>query len=165
MAQDSTSSRFKNKSLRRNVKRFRGGLVFKAHRLVYHSALGLRVIKKKKKTYTLISEPLILKPQTLSRRRLEVGHIALAPRFFSHPSTNPHGTLKSTIFAVRFLGENITIPSVFSRESKTENSRFERPARVTGVPRTQPACLHQPQGSYRTVDYEGFVGAGFRSAM
>ena len=30
--------------LRRNVKRFRGGLVFKAHRLVYHS----RVIKKKK---------------------------------------------------------------------------------------------------------------------
>jgi len=32
-----------------NVQRFRGGLVFKAHRLLYHSALGLRVIKKKKK--------------------------------------------------------------------------------------------------------------------
>jgi len=32
----------------RNVKRFRGGLVFKAHKLVYHSTLGLRVIKKKK---------------------------------------------------------------------------------------------------------------------
>jgi len=31
------------------VKRLRGGLVFKAHRLVYHSTLGLRVIKKKKK--------------------------------------------------------------------------------------------------------------------
>jgi len=30
------------------VKRFRGGLVSKAHRLVYHSTLGLRVIKKKK---------------------------------------------------------------------------------------------------------------------
>ena len=29
------------------MKRFRGGLVFKAHRLVYHSTLGLRVIKKK----------------------------------------------------------------------------------------------------------------------
>jgi len=27
---------------------FRGGLVFKAHRLVYHSTLGLRVIKQKK---------------------------------------------------------------------------------------------------------------------
>jgi len=34
---------------RRNVQRFRGGLVFKAHRLLYHSTLGLRVIKKKKK--------------------------------------------------------------------------------------------------------------------
>jgi len=33
--------------LRRNVKRFRGGLVLKAHRLLYHSTLGLRVIKKK----------------------------------------------------------------------------------------------------------------------
>ena len=29
------------------MKRFRGGLVFKAHRLLYHSTLGLRVIKKK----------------------------------------------------------------------------------------------------------------------
>jgi len=27
---------------------FRGGLVFKAHRLLYHSTLGLRVIKKTK---------------------------------------------------------------------------------------------------------------------
>ena len=30
--------------------RFRGGLVFKAHRRLYHSTLGSRVIKKKKKT-------------------------------------------------------------------------------------------------------------------
>ena len=30
------------------MKRFRGGLVFKAHRLVYHSTLGLGVTKKKK---------------------------------------------------------------------------------------------------------------------
>ena len=34
--------------LHRNVQRFRGGLVFKAHRLVYHSTLGSRVIKRKK---------------------------------------------------------------------------------------------------------------------
>jgi len=32
-----------------DVKRFRGGLVFKAHVLLHHSTLGLRVIKKKKK--------------------------------------------------------------------------------------------------------------------
>ena len=32
----------------RNVERFRGWLAFKAHRLLYHPTLGLRVIKKKK---------------------------------------------------------------------------------------------------------------------
>ena len=31
------------------MNRFRGGLVFKAHGLLYHSTLCLRVIKKKKK--------------------------------------------------------------------------------------------------------------------
>ena len=30
----------------KNVERFRGGLVFKAHGLVYHSTLGLRVTKQ-----------------------------------------------------------------------------------------------------------------------
>ena len=35
------------------MKRFRGGLVFKAHRLLYRSTLGLRVIKKKKKVQGL----------------------------------------------------------------------------------------------------------------
>ena len=38
-----------NQPTHRNVQRFRGGLAFKAHRLLYHSTLGLRVIKKKKK--------------------------------------------------------------------------------------------------------------------
>ena len=33
----------------RTVQFFRGGLEFKAHRLLYHSTLGSRVIKKKKK--------------------------------------------------------------------------------------------------------------------
>jgi len=32
----------------RSVQRFRGGLAFKAHGLLYHSTLGLRVRKKKK---------------------------------------------------------------------------------------------------------------------
>ena len=31
------------------MKRFRGGLAFKAHRLVYRSTLGWRVMKKKKR--------------------------------------------------------------------------------------------------------------------
>ena len=34
--------------LRRNVKRLRGGLEFKARRLVFHSTLGPRVIKMNK---------------------------------------------------------------------------------------------------------------------
>ena len=37
------------RQLRRNVKRFRGRLVFKTHRRVYHSTLGSSVTKKKKK--------------------------------------------------------------------------------------------------------------------
>ena len=41
----------------RNVQRFRGGLVFKAHRLVYHPTLGLRVTKKKKKKKTTHQTP------------------------------------------------------------------------------------------------------------
>jgi len=40
----------------RNVQRFRGGLVFKVHRLLYHPTLGLRVIKKKKKFQGLHDE-------------------------------------------------------------------------------------------------------------
>ena len=33
------------------MQRFRGGLVYRAHRLVYHSTLGLRVITKKKRRF------------------------------------------------------------------------------------------------------------------
>ena len=33
----------------RNVQRLRGGLVFNDHRLVYHSTLGVRVIKKRRR--------------------------------------------------------------------------------------------------------------------
>ena len=39
------------------MKRFRGGLVFKAHRLVYHSTLGSRVIKKKQRSFLVWLTP------------------------------------------------------------------------------------------------------------
>jgi len=39
--------------------RFRGWLIFKAHRLVYHSTLGLRVIKKKKKPESQAQEEVV----------------------------------------------------------------------------------------------------------
>ena len=35
--------------LSRNMERFREGLVFKAHRILYHSTLGWRVMKKKRR--------------------------------------------------------------------------------------------------------------------
>ena len=41
--------------LHRNEKRFRGGLVFKAHRWTYHSILGSRVVKKKRRTVALVT--------------------------------------------------------------------------------------------------------------
>ena len=39
----------RNRQYERGVKRFQGGLVSKAHRVLYNSTLGSRVIKKKKK--------------------------------------------------------------------------------------------------------------------
>ena len=41
--------RFRGGLVFTNVQRFREGRVFKAHRWLYHSTLGSRVIKKKKK--------------------------------------------------------------------------------------------------------------------
>jgi len=52
-----------NPSVCGNVKRFRGELVFKDHRLLYHSTLGLRVINKKKKVRTVRRRPLGLSPE------------------------------------------------------------------------------------------------------
>ena len=49
MLQGVRSTQVSEQVLRSNVKRFRGGLVFKAYRLVYHSTLGSRVMNKKKK--------------------------------------------------------------------------------------------------------------------
>ena len=45
----SVQSSIKEQLLSRNVKRFRGGIVFKAHRLLHDSAVGLSMKKKKKR--------------------------------------------------------------------------------------------------------------------
>ena len=55
--------------LHRNVQRFRGGLVFKAHRLVHHLTLSLRVTKTKRK----------------SRRRIRHHHHPVQPARESSP--------------------------------------------------------------------------------
>ena len=65
-----TCNESKEQPLGRNMKRFRGGLVFKALRLVYHSTLGSRVIKKKKKKGKEEEEDLLL--HALVRRPLSL---------------------------------------------------------------------------------------------
>ena len=63
------------------LQRFRGGLVFKAHRLWYRSTLGLRVIKKKK-----------TERQTLVTTHARTGSWAGPPRANSYPwSPFPRG--------------------------------------------------------------------------
>jgi hypothetical protein len=63
--------------LRRNVKRFQGGLVFKAHRPLHHTTPGSSVIKKKTKKFTWVfarvgpsSSSLLLAPQALSDKKV-----------------------------------------------------------------------------------------------
>jgi len=74
------------------VKRFRGGLVFEAHRRLYHSTLGLRVIKKKEKPYT--PNPESIQPTTLNSRPGVGGTVGeprlLASRARPPPPHHPH---------------------------------------------------------------------------
>jgi len=51
------------------VARFRGGLVFKAHRRLHHSTLGLRVVKKKKKHLIKLVEPLFLRADRIRTQK------------------------------------------------------------------------------------------------
>jgi len=53
--------------LYRNVPWIRGGLVFKSHRLLYHSTLGLRVIKKKKKKSQWLQGPTAVRSRPAAR--------------------------------------------------------------------------------------------------
>ena len=61
----------------RNVERIQGGLVFKAHRLLYHLTLSSRVIKKKKH-----------RPNVFGARRL-LSHSALGLRVVKRERTFP----------------------------------------------------------------------------
>ena len=59
----------------RNVKRCRGGLVFEAHRLVYHSTLGSRAITRK----TLRERPELHRSSPTPRRGGGGGHLSPRP--------------------------------------------------------------------------------------
>jgi len=71
------------------VQRFRGGLVFQAHRLVYHSTLGWRVKKKKTRGHTAVGEDVVHGPEQQER-----GSVCHAPYLRKKANVNEH--LKST---------------------------------------------------------------------
>ena len=66
--------------LRKIVKRFRGGLVFQAHRLLYHSTLGSRAIKKKKEVPAGGGEFGEHSDQVLEQERARVEQLHHTPR-------------------------------------------------------------------------------------
>jgi len=104
------------------VKRFRGGLLFKAHRHFYQSTLGLRVIEKKKK---FIVEH--WRPPTLAH------------------SPNDH-------FSFQIYGRKKWKPYVFSLDSRSKFRRFEPVVRLFDSPqgggvahiRVIPSCVRHP---------------------
>ena len=82
----------------KNVKRFRGGLIFAAHRLLYHSTLDSRVTKKKKKgcliDSTVCVRPIDVQAAHRCDRDFEYDqgcscccptHLAFEPRNHLHP--------------------------------------------------------------------------------
>ena len=131
--------------------RFRGRIVFKAHRLLNHSTLGLRVIEKKKKDYRLGSRrtPLLL-------RALDPKPNALYPTLYTlHPSPytlhptphtlhpTPH-TLHPTPYTIHHTPFTTTSPSARLRKT-CPLPRLGWSQAEPGVRRVLPAWLNFSQ--------------------
>ena len=94
----------KEQLLSRNVERFRGGLFFKAVRLLFHSTLGLRVIKKKKKcrppsiAQQITPDECLPEDQLVSRNveRFRGGLVFMAHRLLYHSTLGLRVTKKKT---------------------------------------------------------------------
>jgi len=118
--------RLEEQLLRRNVKRFRGGLVFKAHRRVYHSTLGWRVIKKRRSEHFAL-------------RRNDLGEILnTGPRvsLFFTLVTGPRRSLSLTL-----SDTNVYEPQIRARVSvagSREPRTICRASRISAPKLTQP---------------------------
>jgi hypothetical protein len=114
--------------------RFRGGLVFKAHRLLYHRTLGSRVIKKKKNAQHVNAFHLTLMPE-YGFDCLTCAMIA-RQRYASHPGGTPGANLKSishrchpilVAFVWEVTRETINFPQVcLQGGQKGESARVRR---------------------------------------
>ena len=80
--------------LRRIVKRFRGGLVLKAHGVLYHSRVGSRVIKKMKSVDNL---PALFRNAPLDQR--DDDHV---PRVFRGLERDSHTNLERRLQKLGF---------------------------------------------------------------
>ena len=129
------------------MQRFRGGLVFKAHRLLYHSTVGVRVIQKKKAGFKKVSNTTTASHRCESRRRR-----VLLPPENSTPclprSTHP-GVMGSTAVSERTWREDHALGRRPSRLGAVEDKLGRR--WVDGrVPRGGQSAKHQG-GPHRQV--------------
>jgi hypothetical protein len=115
---------------------FRGGIVFKAQRLLHHSTLGFKLIKKKKRV-----------PGQRRNRRAQRCRV----RVHAHPATSPSNRLLHCLDLHHELpdsGERLlktrTCKRRFAPISRAEKSRAQRcRVRVHAHPATRcPACVH-----------------------
>ena len=103
----------------RGLKRFRGGLVFKAHRLLHHSTLGVRVIKKKRHTCAQRCEELCSR-----------SHSALWYR--GGLVFEAHGLLYHSTLGVRVIKRELSVPAARGR-ARPSSARAARPRRVPSI--------------------------------
>ena len=91
----------------RVVQRFRGGLVFKAHRLLHHSTLGLRVIKKKKK---VVIGPRQIRGPTSAWRLREIAEFYDSKRPCVNLHVGPFDEKSHRPYGRKFPGTFIFLP-------------------------------------------------------
>ena len=103
---------------RQNVKRFRGGFVFKAHRLVYHSTLGWRVIKKKKKTTLVKRHATQRTPRLTSVVKKGELHVTVFKRQIGQTSRHT-----ADVKGIFLITQNWTIQREIDRDKKRERGR------------------------------------------
>ena len=90
-----------------NVKPFQGGLVFEAHRLFYHSTLGLRLIKKEEER---VSVKQLVDSASVKANHGRVGRVVFKQK--SHGTGEPPGGIqpcypKSTYLTQLTLGPHV----------------------------------------------------------
>ena len=133
--------------LYRNVQRFRGGLVFKAHGLLYHSTLGLRAIKKREEEVRGVDEVWLVREAVL--RAVDREHTAPpllgclhVGRPATHAAVSPSHSLAHSL--AHSLTHSRTNP-VGEECTRWQRTCVGRRTRGASRMRTAPSAGEQPQ--------------------